>query len=31
MTVPEEEILGTEVIYTILGGRVAYRAPSEGD
>lgn len=34
MTVPEEEILGTEVIYTIVGGRVAYRhpsAPSAGD
>ena len=28
MTVPEEEIPGTEVIYTIVGGRVAYRHPS---
>ncbi|MXX60844.1 MAG: amidohydrolase [Holophagales bacterium] len=25
MTVPEEEIPGTQVVYTILGGRVAYR------
>lgn len=28
MTVPEEEIPGTEVLYTIVGGRVAYRHPS---
>ena len=28
MTVPEEEIPGTEVIYTIVGGRIAYRHPS---
>ncbi len=28
MTVPEEEIPGTEVVYTIVGGRVAYRHPS---
>ena len=28
MTVPEEEIPGTEAIYTIVGGRVAYRHPS---
>jgi predicted amidohydrolase YtcJ len=25
MTVPEAEIPGTEVVYTIVGGRVAYR------
>ena len=28
MTVPEEEIPGTEVVYTIVGGRVVYRHPS---
>ena len=26
MTIPEEEILETEVVYTIVGGRIAYRA-----
>lgn len=31
MTVPEEEIPGTEVVYTIVGGRVAYRQPSASD
>ena len=31
MTVPEEEIPGTEVVYTIVGGRVAYRHPSVSD
>ncbi|HEY8468488.1 MAG TPA: amidohydrolase family protein [Longimicrobiales bacterium] len=30
MTVPEEEILGTEVVYTILGGRVRYQGPQSG-
>ena len=25
MSVPEEEISGTEVVYTILGGKVVYR------
>ncbi len=28
MTVPEEQIRDTEVVYTIVGGRVAYRHPS---
>lgn len=28
MTVPEEEIPDTEVVYTIVGGRVAYRHPA---
>ena len=28
MTVPEEEIPGTRVVYTIVGGRLAYRLPS---
>ena len=27
MTIPEEEIPGTRVVYTILGGRLAYRQP----
>jgi predicted amidohydrolase YtcJ len=27
MTVPEEEIPGTEVVYTIVGGQVKYRHP----
>ncbi len=31
MTVAEEEIPGTEVVYTIVGGRVAYRHPSVSD
>jgi predicted amidohydrolase YtcJ len=31
MTILDEEILGTQVVYTILGGRVAYRAPSAED
>ncbi|ARA92548.1 amidohydrolase [Rhodothermaceae bacterium RA] len=29
LTVPEEEILEAEVVYTILGGDVVYRAPAE--
>ncbi len=28
MTIPEEEIPGTRVVYTIVGGRLAYRLPS---
>lgn len=28
MTIPEEEISGTRVVYTIVGGRLAYRLPS---
>jgi len=28
MTVPEEEIPGTRVVYTVVGGRLAYRLPS---
>jgi hypothetical protein len=28
MTIPEEEIPGTRVVYTIVGGEVAYRLPS---
>ena len=28
MEIPEEDIPGTEVVYTIVGGRVAYRQPS---
>jgi predicted amidohydrolase YtcJ len=31
MTIPEEEILRTEVVYTILGGRIAYSASSMGN
>jgi predicted amidohydrolase YtcJ len=27
MTIPEEEILNTEVVYTIIGGKVKYRKP----
>jgi predicted amidohydrolase YtcJ len=27
MTVPEEEILDAEVVFTIVGGKVAYRSP----
>src|SRR5690606_12939111 len=30
MTVPEEEIPGTQVVYTILGGRIRYQAPTAG-
>ena len=28
MTIPEEEIPSAEVVYTILGGRVAYSSPT---
>lgn len=28
MTIPEEEIPGTQVVYTILGGRIRYQAPA---
>ena len=31
LTVDEEEIPGTRVLLTILGGEVAYRAPDGGD
>ena len=31
LAVPEEEIPGTEVVYTIVGGRVAYRQPPAPD
>ncbi len=31
LAVPEEEIPGTEVVYTIVGGRVAYRQPPVPD
>ena len=31
LTVPEEEIPGTEVVYTIVGGRVAYRQSAVSD
>ena len=27
MTIPDEEIPGTRVVYTIVGGRLAYRLP----
>jgi predicted amidohydrolase YtcJ len=30
MTVPEEEIPGTQVVYTIVGGRVRYQGPQGG-
>ncbi len=30
MTIPESEIPGTEVVYTILGGRIAYTGDTEG-
>jgi predicted amidohydrolase YtcJ len=31
MTIPEDEILGTGVVYTIVGGRVVYRGASAGN
>jgi len=31
MSIPEEEILGTEVVYTIIGGEIKYQNPSYGD
>ena len=30
LTVPDEEILGTKILFTIVGGRVAFRSPEAG-